>query len=241
MKRRIGALLVTLTLFGSVACSEPDEGTGLVRPRASAAPTSSSGSGGLNGGVTPDGSTDPIVQYVQLDVSTLSLNAPAADGIPPAGLTSTASLTARAILTDGQPDPSGVEWQNLDPQRLEVDASGVVSVKPGAAVGVTALTAVSKRNPALKAQAAVTITRDGILQITGLPEATSGYRWITVTRNGTTLKDQILTPSTRLRLPEGTHYEAQIQYIAGSETTVVGNFPDLALVANGMTIANVSP
>lgn len=234
LRWRIGAILTLACLLGSAACSDPEAGGTIVRPRASAAP--SAAPGGLSGGVSGGSNTDPIVQYVRLDVTALSLNAPMPPGATLAGLDSTATLSARAVLTDGQTDPSGVTWQVVDAQRLEVDATGLVSVKPGAPVGVSAVTAVSKRNPALKAQAAVTVTRDGILQLTGLPDG-SGYLQANVTRNGSFVTNQILDESARIRLPEGSPYEVQIQRILGGGNTLVADFTDLGIVPNGLTTA----
>lgn len=236
---RIGTLLALAGLIGLSACSDPDEATGIVRPKAS--PSAGASPGGLTGGVDGPTTTEPLVQYVRLDVATLSLNVPPAAGLVSAGLPSTASLNPRALLTDGQLDPVGVDWQIQDPSRLTVDAAGVVSLRADAAVGVTTVTAVSKRNPTLKAQAAITITRDGILEVKGLEPGGSGYVRANVTRNGTYVANQVIDEPPRIRLPGGVSYDVQLQRVSGNETTVVKNFADLLIPPNAVAIATVSP
>lgn len=238
-RHQINPLLTLIFIILSAAACEPPEETGIVRPRPSASASAPTGQGGLGGSVDGNASTEPIVQYVQLQPTSLDLNVPAAEGIPPAGLASTASLTARAILTSGEPDSSGVEWV-VDPLRLAVDAAGLVSVKPGAPSGITAITAVSKRNPALKAQAAVTVTRDGMLAIAGLTDDGSSYAQVTLARNGAYWKTQFLGEDALVRLPEGTGYDVQIQRVSHSASVLLGDHTGLAILPNGLTIATAS-
>lgn len=239
MRWRLGTGLLLLIL-ALAACSEPDDTPLVTRPKATSAPTGQQGSGSLTGGVSGTTTSEPVVQYVAIDSAAFTLNVPAASGVTAAGLAATASVTARAVLTSGATDPNGVEWQSQDPQRLTVDASGGVSVRPEAAVGVTSLTVVSRRNPALKAQVGVTITRDGILQVAELPEG-EGYLRLNVTRNGSFVANQILDQTGRVRLPEGPSYEAQLQRVSSSGTSLVAEWTHLGIAANGLTIATASP
>lgn len=203
---------VLVALLALAGCAPEEDALVLPKANKSPSPTPTASGDRLASGT----SGLPTVRYVAVSPAALTLNVPDADGNTPAGFAATASVSAMAVLSNGQPDPKGIAW-NIPDQRLRLEADGTLRVLPMSTAGSAVLQAVSITDPGKTVSLPVTITANGQLRLTFTPQLSlmsqDLYR-VTVTHDGSLVLQQSYKGNTRLTLP-AQDYQVLVEYVTG--------------------------
>ncbi|HEY9854708.1 MAG TPA: hypothetical protein V6D05_03140 [Stenomitos sp.] len=232
---RITSSHVLVVLLALAGCAPEEDTINVAKAQKSPTPTASSdrvesGTSGL-----------PTVRYVAVTPASLTLNAPDADGNTPAGFAATATVSAMAVLSNGQPDPKGIAWSVTD-QRLRLEADGTLRVLPGASAGSAVLLAISVTDPGKTASLPVTITTNGQLRLTFTPQlpllSKDVYR-VTVTHGESLVLKQNFKGNTRLTL-QAQDYQVLAEHVTPDGTVAASSSASVTIAPNGLSTQDFS-
>lgn len=225
-------LVVLLALAG---CAPEEDAIILAKAKKNPTPTPTAPSDQVESGT----SGLPAVRYVAVTPAALTLNAPDAEGNAPAGFAATASVSAVAVLSNGQPDSKGISWSITD-QRLRLEADGTLRVLPGATAGSALLQAVSVTDPGKMASLPVTVTTNGQLRLTFTPQLSllslDVYR-VTVMHGGSLVMKQNFKGNTRLTL-QAKDYQVLAEHVTADGTIATSGSATVTIGSNGLTTQN---
>lgn len=229
---RLSPSHVLVALLALAGCASEEDALVLTKAKKSPTPAPTASIERVEGGTIGI----PTVRYVAVTPVALTLNAPDAEGNMPAGFAATASVSAVAILSNGQTDPQGITWSVTD-QRLRLEADGTLRVLPGVTAGSALLQAVSVTDPGKTASLPVTITTNGQLRLTFTPQlpllSQDVYR-VTVTHGGSLVLQQNLKGNTRLTL-QAQDYQVQAEHVAADGTIAASGSATVTVGPNGLT------
>ncbi|MBO9541252.1 hypothetical protein J7643_11745 [bacterium] len=229
---RLTLLSVFIALLMLVGCAPEDDAV-LLPIQNNPITTPPDPSGRVESGT----SGSPTVRHVSVTPATLTLNAPDVDGNTPVGFAAAATISAEAVLSNGQRDPKGITWSISD-ARLRLDADGTLRVLPGAAAGSTVIKAVAVGDSSRTASIPIIITDNGQLRLQfspALPLLSSDAYRVTVTRGGISVHQGNYKGTTRLTLPAGTNYSVLVERVVGQMTTTSDSSSSVTVSSNTLS------